>query len=52
MATIGKQFGDAGLADVLVESKIVGSGSVAAVFQGYHYIRGFHMHKIRIDKNL
>lgn len=31
LAAIGKRFGDAGLADVLMESGIVGSGSVAGV---------------------
>ena len=37
LAAIGKRFGDAGLADILVESGIVGSGSVAGVLEGRHY---------------
>ena len=31
IAAIGKRFGDGGLADILVESEVVGSGSVSAV---------------------
>ncbi|XP_078353866.1 uncharacterized protein LOC144638547 [Oculina patagonica] len=45
-AAIGKRFGDAGLADVLMESGIVGSGSVAGVIEGRHYNRALRTHKI------
>ena len=33
MAAIGKRFGDAGLADILIESGVVGTGSVAGVLE-------------------
>ena len=45
LEAIGKRFGDVGLGDVMTESEIVGSGSVAAVLEGRHYNRAFHMHK-------
>ena len=48
LAAIGKRFGDAGLADVLVESGIVGSGSVAGVIEGRHYNRAVRTHKVHI----
>ena len=47
LAAIGKRFGDAGLADILVESGIVGSGSVAGVLEGRHYNRAVRTHKVR-----
>ena len=47
MAAIGKRFGDAGLADILIESGIVGSGSVAGVLEGRHYNRAVRTHKVR-----
>ena len=46
MAAIGKRFGDAGLADILIESGVVGSGSVAGVLEGKHYNRAVRMHKV------
>ena len=45
-AAIGKQFGDAGLPDVLMESGIVASGSVAGVIEGHHYNRAVCTHKV------
>ena len=48
LAAIGKRFGDASLADVLVESGIVGSGSVAGVIEGRHYNRAVRTHKVHI----
>ena len=45
-ATIGKRFGDAGLPDVLMESGIVASGSVAGVIEGHHYNRAVCTHKV------
>ena len=45
-AAIGKRFGEAGLVDILVESGIVGSGSVAGVLEGRHYNRAVRMHKV------
>ena len=47
LAAIGKRFGDAGLADILVESGIVGSGPVAGVLEGRHYNRAVGTHKVR-----
>lgn len=46
LAAIGKRFGDAGLADVLMESGIVASGSVAGVIEGRHYNRAVRTHKV------
>ena len=46
LAAIGKQFGDAGLADVLMESGIVTSGSVAGVIEGRHYNHAVRTHKV------
>ena len=46
LAAIGKRFGDAGLADVLMESGIVASGSVAGVIEGRHYNRAICTHKV------
>ena len=48
LAAIDKRFGDASLADVLVESGIVGSGSVAGVIEGRHYNRAVRTHKVHI----
>ena len=48
LAAIGKRFGDAGLADVLVESGIEGSGSVAGVVEGRQYNRAVRTHKVHI----
>ena len=47
-AIFGKRFGDAGLADVSVESGIVGSGSVAGVIEGRHYNRAVRTDKVHI----
>ena len=49
LAAIGKRFGDAGLADVLMESGIVGSGSVAGAIEGRHYNRAVLTHKVHVD---
>lgn len=49
LAAIGKRFGDAGLADILVESGIVGSGSVNGVLEGKHYNRALRTHKVLFD---
>ena len=49
LAAIGKRFGDAGLADVLMESGIVGSGSVGGVIEGRHYKRAVLTHKVHVD---
>ena len=46
LAAIGKRFGDAGLGDVVTESEVVGSGSVAAVLEGRHYNRALRTHRV------
>lgn len=46
LAAIGKRFADAGLTDVIVESEIVGSGSISAVIEGRHYNRALRTHKV------
>ncbi|CAC5376851.1 unnamed protein product [Mytilus coruscus] len=46
MAVIGKRFGDAGLGDLLLESGVIGSGSLTGVFEGKHYNRALRLHKI------
>ncbi|CAC5401974.1 unnamed protein product [Mytilus coruscus] len=46
IAVIGKRFGDAGLGDLLLESGVIGSGSLTGVFEGKHYNRALRLHKI------
>lgn len=50
IAAIGKRFRDAGLDDILVESGIVGSGSVAGVLEGRHYNWAVLTHKVIVHK--
>ena len=38
LAVLGSRFGDAGLTDPLVESKIIGPSAVKAVMLGKHYM--------------
>jgi hypothetical protein len=49
LAIIGKRFGDAGLSDLLIESKVVAFGSVPAVLEGRQYNRAMRAHKIVIE---
>jgi hypothetical protein len=49
LAIIGKRFGDAGLSDLLIESKVVASGSVPAVLEGRQYNRAMRAHKIVME---
>ena len=46
LAVIGKRFGDADLEDIIIESEIIGIGSVNGVLLGKHYNRGMQLHKI------
>ena len=46
MVAIGKRFGDAGLGDILMESGVVGSKSVAGVLKGRHYNRALRTHNV------
>ena len=41
----GKRFGDAGLRDILFETRIVSAGSVDGVLNGKHYNRAIRAHK-------
>ena len=43
---LANDFGDAGLPDVLMESGIVASGSVAGVIEGHHYNCAVCTHKV------
>ena len=49
LAVIGKRFGDAGLSDLLIESEVIGSGSISAVIEGRQYNRGVRAHKIVME---
>ena len=49
LAVLGKRFGDAGLRDLLIESRIVGSGSLNGVLEGRHYNRALRTHKIVLE---
>ena len=46
LAVIGKRFRDAGLEDIIIESEIIGIGSVNGALLGKHYNRGMRLHKI------
>jgi hypothetical protein len=46
LAVLGKRFGESDLQDLLIESGLVGSGSVNGVLQGKHYNRGVRTHKV------
>ena len=50
LAVLGKRFGDSGLADLLLESTLVGSGSLQGVLQGKHYNRAVRTHKVNTLK--
>lgn len=49
LSAIGKRFGDAGLSDVLIESGVVATGSVAGVLEGRHYNRAVRIHKVMMQ---
>ena len=46
LAVIGKRFASEGLRDIVIESGLVGPGTVAAVFKGKHWNYGIHMIRI------
>ena len=48
MAVIGKRFGDAGLRDMLVESRTVGPSAVHTVLNGKHYNRAMQCHQLAV----
>ena len=46
LAVVGKQFGDAGLRDLSVESGVVADGLIAGVLDGKKYNRAIRLHKL------
>lgn len=46
LACIGLRYKDAGLADIVVESGLVASGSLNGVMNGHHYNRSVRTHKL------
>ena len=44
-----KQFGHAGLRDLLVEIGVVGSSAINGVISGKHYMRSLRVHKIAFE---
>ena len=49
LAVIDKQFGDAGLQDVLIESGVVQARAVHGVLSGKQYNRGLRCHKAMLE---
>ena len=49
LAIIGKRFADAGLADLLIESGVLGPSTVCSVLSGKHYNRGVRAHKAAME---
>ena len=46
---IGKKMAGSGLSDVLIETGLIGSGSIQCVMNGKHYDRAIHCHKIVLE---
>ena len=46
LAVIGKRFGDAGLKDLIIESGLLGEGSVEQVIKGKHYNNAMRVHHV------
>ena len=46
LAVIGKRFASGGLTDIVIESGLVGPGTVEAIFKGKRYNYGIRMIKI------
>ena len=46
LSVMGKRFRDGGLRDLLLESTLVGSGSLNGVLDGKHYNRALRTHKV------
>ena len=49
IGTIGKQFGDAGLHDLMVESGIVGLSAISKVLSRKHYNHGMRHSQIAME---
>ena len=39
LSVLGKRFGESGLCDLFIESRLIGSGSVKGLLEGKHYNR-------------
>jgi hypothetical protein len=46
LSVLGKRFGESGLSDLLIESRLIGSGSLNGVLEGKHYNRSLRTHKV------
>ena len=49
LAVIGKRFGDAGLKDLIIESGLLGEGSVDQVMKGKHYNNAMRIHHAGVE---
>ena len=49
LAVIGKRFGDAGLKDLIIESGLLGEGSVDQVMKGKHYNNAMRIHHAFVE---
>ena len=48
LSVIEKRFRDGGLKDLLLESRLVGSGSLNGVLDRKHYNRALRTHKVTL----
>jgi hypothetical protein len=46
---IGKKMAGSGFSDLLLESGLIGSGSIQGVLSGKHYDRAMHCHKVLLE---
>ena len=49
LAVIGKRFGDAGLKDLIIESGLLGEGSVFQIMKGKHYNNAMRIHHAVVE---
>ena len=49
LAVIGHRFGAAGLRDIVIESKVIGEGSVEKTLNRKPYNRALHFHKFMFE---
>ena len=52
LSIIGKQFQDAGLRDLFVESDVIAEGSVSGVMDGRRYNRAVRLHKLVYEERM
>ncbi|KAH3695903.1 hypothetical protein DPMN_083361 [Dreissena polymorpha] len=43
---VGKKMSGPGLADIMLEAGLIGSGSIQGVFTERHFERAMHYHKV------